>query len=378
MKFLRHKYLLAPIFILSAAFLADKIFLIPSIQNRLQAWNKIEPTFYESRYWLFEQLVSDYPLREKNRERLGIIFGTSRAGEFNNQDIQEILPDSYTYNFSAPFASPSFHYYWMKRILDSGMKIDLALLEMDPLLIGQDAIRYSLSYSYDPNFVIKNTEIGRTLPRNPKNINSLFESGSFGFSFDETETYFLKQLFAVYKYPPDLGAIAKNSELHPLLMKTGLDFKAEFVEQIKKGNRVNLGGIPNPMVVQIPPEELQRIAKEDAKKLLDNFSASSTQIGFFKKMVDTLAANGVRTVIYWPISSRPFYEAMKDKEVVDALQDSINRYIATVKEKYPKAYLELKNYNDSKELTCRFFLDSHHLSGKCYKELTELLLKDFK
>jgi hypothetical protein len=44
---------------------------------------------------------------------------------------------------------------------------------------------------------------------------------------------------------------------------------------------------------------------------------------------------------------------------------------------YPKAKLRFVE-TDSKGMQCRIFFDSIHIAGKCYPELTKLLLKEIQ
>ena len=87
----------------------DKIFYITWVQENTVHWQKIEPLFYESRGDLYERLRTQYPERSAAGQKLGLILGTSRAGEFDQNYIASRVPDSYTFNFSAPFSCPAFH-----------------------------------------------------------------------------------------------------------------------------------------------------------------------------------------------------------------------------------------------------------------------------
>ena len=74
---------------------------------------------------------------------------------------------------------------------------------------------------------------------------------------DEIETFLLKNLFALYKYPPDPMVIRDNNRKHPLLLKSGKEFRIEMLEKMEKANRQNLGGIPNPLLINATPEEVE-------------------------------------------------------------------------------------------------------------------------
>ncbi|MBI3394677.1 MAG: DUF1574 family protein [Spirochaetia bacterium] len=187
MDLFKNKFLWIPPLALVAVLLLDKIFLLPPVLEYTVSWMKIEPPFYRSREPLLEQLAVTYPGRKARGERLGVILGTSRTGEFSTETFARHIPKSYTYNFSAPLGCPSYHYYWLDRMLKAGALPAYVVVEAEPIMFTQNAISYSLSYSYDPVFVFSHIDWNRTVPRN------VWDMKEPGFSFDESETYFLKR-----------------------------------------------------------------------------------------------------------------------------------------------------------------------------------------
>ncbi len=370
------RFLWIPPLFLLLVFALDKVLLLPAVRDHTQLYKRIEPPFYESRYDLFEQLRLDYHARSARGESLGVIFGTSRAGEFNAADIARNRLGTYTYNFSAPFASPSFHYYWHHRIRRAGMKLRLAIIEVDPLLFSQQSVKYSLSYSYDPAFVWNNIDWSRGRLANPRDIAAVFALPGSGFSFDEAETYFLKQAFAAYKYPPSLTALRENTELNPFLGRTGNQFRDWIRSKIAEANRVNLGGIPNPLVHQASPEMIERQAAQDAATYLHDYQPAPTQVIFFRRLLRELAEQGTQVVLYWPMAPAPYRRAMVERGLVRSLGAAIEGEINRVTARNPGSSVRLVDLNDDRRMDCRFFLDSHHLSGRCYPLLTRLLLQD--
>ena len=375
MELIRSKFLWIPPLLFCIVLALDKLLLLPAVQDHTQLWRKIEPPFYESRYALFEQLRLEYHARSENGESLGVIFGTSRAGEFNTKDVAAAAPGTYTYNFSAPFASPSFHYYWLHRMKRAGMRVKLAIVEVDPLLFSPQSVRYSLSYSYDPAFVWSNVDWNRNRPRAPGNIAAIFAMRGSGFSFDEAETYFLKQAFAAYKFPPSMAAMRENNEVNPVLGRTGNDFRKWIRARINEANRKNLGGIPNPLVHQATPQAIARQAALDADTYLQNYQPSPTQVFFFRRLLADLSSGGARVVLYWPMAPAPYRKAMQDLGLVRALREALLKEIARNTARFPGNPARLVDLNDDPRMTCRYFLDSHHLSGRCYALLTRLLLE---
>ena len=374
----QNRFLLMPLLLLGAAFLIEKIFFIPWVRERTQPWQKIEPTFYKSREALFKQLLRDYPKRVARNERLGLVLGTSRAGDFNARDIARLLPGSYAYNFSAPAAGHSYHYYWLDKIIRAGMKPSFVLIETDPMLFSPFSERYALSYSYDMGFMMRNTRVNRPRPRDPASIREVFAVQAGGFSVDETETFLLKRMFALYRYPPNLQHFWKNRRKQKSVGFTGHEIRRWVSKNMKRLNRENLGGIANPLMIQESPEKIAKAARAEGKKHLENYRPSLTQAHFFNRILDELARRRVPTVLYWPMAPEAYRKIVDRLGLTRKLQDVIRERLAFLRKKYPDAIIILKDPQHEEKLTCRSFIDVHHLSGKCYPRLTEYLLKDLR
>ena len=379
MDLFRNKYLAAPLWIFLAVFALDKIFFLPGVRDLFMPWNKIEPFFYQSRENLFKQLTREYPLRRAKKEKLGLILGTSRAGEFNNADFRRNLPGLYAYNFSAPFACPSYHYYWTERILRKGMKIKFALVEVDPLLFSRQAAVYSLSYSYDFRFMIRNWDATRSA-KSATDASQAFAAPVSGFSLDEAETFLLKNLFALYRYPPNPAMMLKNLKKNKAAGATGLELRRGIEKMIRDANRGNLGGIPNPFVRVASPEKLRKEAEKDAATRLEiskkgSYQADRTQVYFFAALLELLARERVVVVLYWPLASKPYRKIMRDRGIERQLKKEIGELVNRVRKKYPGFVIRFVDPENDAGMNCRNFADSFHLSGRCYPLLTDTLLR---
>ncbi len=379
MEILKNKYLLVPLLIFTIVFAADKIFRLPVVLEYTVFWQKVEPDFYESRNWLFDQLRQEYPDRTASGQKLGVIFGTSRAGEFSTDYFARKIPGSYTYNFSAPLACPAFHYYFLSRMLDAGIRPDFVLIEADPVLFSSGAVDYSLSYSYDPVFVFRNTDYNRTAPAN------IWDAEGRGFSFDEAETYFLKQTFALYKFPLDINNVSENMRTITLPHPTeGLktyqvsEFKKSVLNSIRSANKSNLGGIPNLIYFTVPPQMMEQDAENLANRHLAGFTPSQTQIQFFKKLIRALSYNNIRTIVYWPVVSEPLRRRMEKLRLMETFQKPLEQYLASEAKANPEFRAQFSDPYLDPALKCRQFQDATHLSGACFFELTDRILKDFK
>lgn len=376
MDLIKHKFLWLPVLGFLALFLIDKLFFLPAVTNHTVHWQKIEPAFYESRRHLFEQLKREYPERAARGEKLGLILGTSRAGEFEQSDISGLIPGSYTYNFSAPFSSPVFYQYWIEQILAAGMQPAFVIFETDPVVLTDRAMEFSLQYSLDASFVWRHTELFRKTPPNP------WDAEGPGFSYDQAESYAASALFGLSRYPIKLDSIiANNKKLDTMGFIVPFSTPIEYRDYIKKimlmANEKKLGGIPNPMLAQKTPAEMSADADEKAAIFLKDFEISPTQVIFVKNSLRLLADRKIPVVVYWPVSTREYFAKAREYKITTEVQEPLKNLIAEINAAHPGAAIRLYDPGEDPRMTCRAFYDSHHLSGACFPELTRLIVENF-
>jgi hypothetical protein len=203
-----------------------------------------------------------------------------------------------------------------------------------------------------------------------------------GFQWDEVETFLTKNLFLSYKFPPDPNSIRNNKKETFMIVDSevvtvsGKEYKKNFADIIYKANRVEYGAIPN----QINHQGDLNFIKKDANNMANtyfgnNFQASLTQVVFFKKTLRYLAEHNIKAILYWPLVSDSFREEMEKRGLVREYKNAIIQEIAKVKKEYPNSSIILLDVHDEKDLNCRAFIDSLHLSGACYPELFSFFKK---
>jgi hypothetical protein len=365
------KIILYPLIVCFALFLVDKIFFLPIVVENTHSWKKIERSFYDYKEDLFDVLLENH--KEKPDRKIGVIFGSSRSGEFDNEGIKKLLKDTDTYNFAAPFGPVSFQYYWMERIIKSELPISYFMVEIDPLLFTRSAITYSLNGSYDWKFVIHNTDFYR------ENSFDVWKSNSEGFSVDESETYFLKKFFALYKYPIDPSAIkANNQEIEVGFIPgistgiTGKDHKREFLEKIKFANRKLLGAMPNEIKFANADFFLEKDAENLYTTHMNPYKISVTQIHFFRRMLTLMEGKGIPVIFYYPVVAPALKVRMERGNVLQSFQKQTMDLIAT-HAKTPNTRFFISDPSIHPEWTCKDFVDALHLSGACFPNLLPIL-----
>lgn len=381
MDFIKNNFLLIPLFFLLMIFAVDKIAFIPKVKNSIMYWKKIEPLLYESREKLFVQLQRDYDSKRSQNQKSGLILGTSRSGEFDTDYIKKYMPDTYTYNFSAPFGSVAYYYYWLDRILEKNMKPAYVLLEIDAVVMSAQAINYQLSYSFDMGFVITHTDINRPRLKNP------WKQTGKGFSVADADKYYLKQLFGFYKYPLKLGNIRENQEkkfmpspdgrIREIRLGEWRENAMPFIDQV---NEKKLGGIPNFFFVKLSSEDMKKDAVNTASRNLAHYRAAPTQVVFLKNILNRLAHENIPVLIYVPYVNPIYYKFEKRTDKVYDINKRFRQpFLALLKELHKKNKMKMQiiDLNRTKKMECRKFTDSYHLSGQCFPELTDHLFTEF-
>ncbi|MCB1139456.1 MAG: DUF1574 family protein, partial [Leptospiraceae bacterium] len=158
------------------------------------------------------------------------------------------------------------------------------------------------------------------------------------------------------------------------------DFRNEMRKLTRQAIEEKNGGIPNPLFFQVDQARME----EDARAVMNlHFSSPQpalTQIQFFKLALSRLQKEGIPVLIYWPIVS-PSLQTLLDYEMIEgpdgfeALLDFHRRGIrqSIEAERKKGASIVFAGPDDWGSLQCRAFVDSTHLSGACFDELTKLV-----
>ncbi|MCB1173082.1 MAG: DUF1574 family protein [Leptospiraceae bacterium] len=378
MDYRQNRWLLWPIMILLLVFSLDKLAFLPVYKNSVLYWKKIEPAIYQSRQDLFHQLkTKHYRKGAWKDKKLGLILGSSRSSGFDSDYIAQKIPNSYTYNFSAPFTSPAYYDYWLETLLAAGIRPDFVLLELDAAVFNAQAIDYQLSYSFDLDFVWRHTDLYRP------HLRDVWLSRGKGFGWSELEAWLARHWIGFYRYPFKPGNIEANytrtwlpdpdSALGMREIRR-LDFREYVQPLIQQVNEKKLGGIPNIFFVQVPPDQLATDALHMAERDLKHFQADPTQVIFARNLLERLARSGIPVIIYMPVVSNEFYPYYKKYKVKENFNEPFARLLASIQAQYPDFRVFVRDLNESASFSCRQFQDSYHLSGPCFPTLTDQLI----
>lgn len=357
-------HLLIPLIFFASYLALDRLFALPAIRRHTQHWTNVEDVFYESRERLFRLLEQEHAAGPE--QGLVLVFGSSRSAPFPPAWFAERVPGARLYNFSAPSAAPAYYAYWLERIaaLRPEPRINAAVVEIDSGLFARAALQPSLAYAYDPGFMLGHFD--------------LLGNGN-GFALDAVETFFLKRVFATYRYPVKISNVIDNHkkltffENGEIIETNQLAIRDRLEELMDQNFDRFRGGIPYPVPNRVPPHELEDHAARTMLRYAGAGKPLQSQLYFFRLTLEHLAARDVPVILYWPVVSEPLRRRMLEAELVQPYKDQITNILADVRKKHPGARLILVDPNDDPGFRCRVFSDSFHLEGACYGELSEYL-----
>lgn len=343
---LKARFLFYPVILLLFLFVVDSIFRIPYIQTI----TKIDLTAvnYKAKSDFLEKLLTEKPgVHSPKTKKIMLILGSSRLLYFDHDELVSFYPDWDVYNLSSAVTTPAYYDFQLTKILDSGIKPDLVVMETDPNQFNQNSVFKSsnLTYSFDLSYVLSNLSL---------------------FGKDHVSFYLGRKLFAVGTYKPYLDQMWKNYK-NPYL-DNAIGMHQATYDYILTHNGNGLSPIDNYM--EKDSNSLQMTSHRTLDWLFASYVRSSMQFGFYEKILDRLQTEKIKTVIIWPLSS-PDFEALIEKE---ALVKTWEKEIDTLTASRNFSILKLKN---DPSYTCNAFADGGHVAKDCYRSLMRSILLEY-
>ena len=330
----------SPILILILIICIDRLFTIQSIRRLTET--RAEYYFYQIREKLIPANVKEQ--KENPNQSTLFILGTSHLGELSTEVMEKSRPDLLPYNYSTPSAPFSYYYYIFSKAIDKGVTPKYLVLEVFPFSATKEANFYALRYSYDWNF---------------------FRREFYHFDWNEKDTFLRSQFFETQKFPFRLSEAIKRfkdpsqAQIFEMLR-----------DRIENDYKKNRGGIANDLIHNIPPEKLQLESESYYRSTLANLQFSEDQFYFLEQVFKKAEEHKIPILVVETIQYPALYELIQNAP----FQIVWNFRMSLFKNKYKFTYLKFQEYE--KELDCKYFIDSHHLSGKCYEKPTEILMKN--
>jgi hypothetical protein len=331
-------YFFLPLFFVFLILGMDRLLTLKSIRRYTET--RAEYYFYQVRERLLEENLREQ--RESPHRSTLFLLGTSHLGELSTEVMESMRPDLLPYNYSAPSAPFSYYAYIFSKAIDFGIRPKILVMEIFPYSASKEANSYALRYSYDWDF---------------------FYSEGSHFDGNERDIFLRSQVFQTQKFPFRISEAIRRIQ-DPSRVEV-FDFLRDTIELSYKKNR---GGIANNLIYQIPPEKLEADAEAYYKRTILPLQFSEEQFYFLERVFQKASFHQVPILLVQTLQHPTLF--LKSRSA--PYQKDWNFRISLFQKKYNFKILNFQDYE--KDLDCKYFIDSHHLSGKCYTKPTEILL----
>ncbi len=339
----KNKFLLYPIFLFIAIFLFDKIFFLESVKSYLKS--DFTYIYYETKKELLQILVKE---NASKKRKLMIVLGSSRLLYFDAKDLADFYPDWDIYNFSSAVTTPAYYLYYLEKILDSGVRPDLVLLETDPNQFNESSKVFrgsNLTYSFDLPFVLKYAT---------------------AFGKDNISFYLGKTLFGVSKNKPHLEVAVKRLS-DPRFLAI-----AEMGKTTRKFLLDNKGNALSPIENYVEKDfgVLEATSQRTIDWLFSGYRESEMQYYFFETILRRISNEKIPLLIVWPQSSLPMQKKLKNSTFVKTWEEKTGKLVGSYN-------FEILDMDNTAEYYCNSFADGGHISKDCYHPFMRFVMSKY-
>ncbi len=357
MDIIRNKFLLAPFLVLLLAFVLDKVLLSENIQTYFSK------TMSEINYSQKEELYDDLKnyLSQKERRKVLIYFGTSRALLFENSYIEDTYKDWTLFNFSVPGGTPDYTLYWLERFQNDDIHPDFVLLDQ-----SVEAYNSSAVISLD-DVLTNGLSISFVLRHADK------------YSSSQITTLIAKRMFKTYHYRPKLGTILDRMKNDYAILKGYRALRANLKKSLKEGKGSAM--TPGSSAGVLPDEMLRKSSWGDFHSYMVPFHFKDQPMFFLGKSYEILDKMNIPHAAIWVRVSRPYYSYIQNEIVELGSSKKGTVYETWLKPviSFQKDYkVEFWNMNDDSKYKCDLFSDSGHMSPACYRDYTDYIFAMLK
>lgn len=360
------RLILFPLLLFAAFFVADKIFLLPSVQIKTQK----DPTYlyYQYKYDLLDKLKTDFSNEAKQERQVNfekskltgevalppkllIVIGSSRLLFFDYQTFRRSFPEWEVYNFSVPVNAPAYYAYILERIYESGVRPDYLILESDPFQFNEYSPGFrqsNLKYSFDLRFILSHF--------------SQFDS-------DDISAYLGRWLFAGMKFPPHpdrlLSLMQGKDRFLPMFVETKL--------YTENTNGCGFSPIPVPGWFEKDFSTLSISSAGTVGWLYSSYKVSTQQWKFFEQALEFPHNANTPVLILRPQVSRPMQHILdSDSTIVKHTQDWKNRLDQLITN---EVFLD---FSKGEPYYCNAYVDGSHMAVECYDPVIDEAMKYYQ
>lgn len=339
------KFLFIPLVLLLFLFLIDKVFLLDVVKPYIKS--DFTYIYYEAKEDLLKKLLHESK-NQKSKKKLMILLGSSRLLYFDAKMLEDFYPDWNVYNFSSAVTTPAYYTYYLKRLLEGGVKPDLIVMESAPNQFNESTPVFknsNLTYSFDLPFVLEYATI---------------------FGKEYVSFYLGKFLFASSKNKPYLHLAYKRLK----------DPKYEVIFEMRKKVREHLlknkGHAMSPVegFVEMDFARLRATSERTVTWLFSNYIESPMQYTFLEMNLKMIKEDKIPLIVVWPQSSIPMQKLLKSA-------DSTKKWWKKTKGLVEKYGFQLHDLDNTDEFYCNSFADGGHMARDCYHPLMRFIMLQY-
>ncbi len=353
---MKKKIVLFPLALFLVYFVAEKSCLLPRMKELTQG--DATYLYFDYKAELLDQLEETYKKIQATpapgvKKKILIVLGSSRMLYFNYPQFARSYPEWELFNFSAPVTAPAYYAFILERILDRGIVPDFVLLETDPFQYNEGSnafVRSNLAFSFDFRFVLQHFRL---------------------FTNEEISYFFARNLFAGFKYPPDLQSInsrLKNDNDRFLIAFRTLD------EYQRKNRGSGLSIIPRENWYERDFPKIEGTSLMTMRWLYGNYKISDRQFEFLKMMMKNAQEKRIRMLLIRPPVSRPMEKLLSQDADLGPKLIKWDERLKTVMQPYDSAYMDLR---DRPDFYCNTFVDGSHMALDCYPPMLVLVMRHY-
>ncbi|MCB1189854.1 MAG: DUF1574 domain-containing protein [Leptospiraceae bacterium] len=354
---LKHKFLLLPFVIFIIAFLLDKFFMIESIHVYYSK------TLSEINYFHKPELFDEMKkyLSQKDRKKVFVYFGNSRALLFSNEYIAQEYPEWILYNFSVPGGTPDYALYWLEQFESEGVHPDFVLIDASIEVFNQTP-------------VIKLDEV-------------LLNGVDFSFVFrywnryspNDRNNFIAKRLFRLYQYRPKFNIILSRLKDDGRFVRIFENFRKEVRQKLKKER----GSATSEMKAShtSSKEFIRNNAEFTYLSYITPYTFSDSMLAFLQDDILILQKMKVPHAVILVRIAPPYYNIIKTKKIHENPEDTTTVYdiwYAKVGKSLEQTSTPLFNMNEDGDYDCDDFSDASHMSTTCYPAYTDYIFKNIQ
>jgi hypothetical protein len=350
---LKNRFLFIPLIIFLLALGIDRIFMIETIQTYFTK-TVSEINFFHKPY-LFDELKTY--LAKRDRKKVLVIFGNSRALLFNNKYIESKYPDWILFNFSVPGGGPDYFLFWLEKFKAENVKPDFVLVDsslefynLTPMI----KLDESLVNGLELNFVLRYSN---------------------RYSKSELSNFLSKRLFKTYQYRPKITTILQRTKNNFAILEAYRKWRKQVLEKlIQERGSASSEFYKNKTQTE---EIISKYAVGDTNSYLIPFTFHEDILSFQRDNLRILKEMKLPSAFIMVRVAPPFFQSYKTKlSAKDAsgnLVSPYSLYLPKMNELSLEFQIPFLNMNDDPSYTCNAFTDASHMASECFSDYTDFI-----